>query len=152
MLSATSQHAIRALVHLSRAEVGEAVLGRDLAKLAGIPPNFLSKIMLSLRNAGIVDATRGQGGGYQLRKSAGEITLMEIARLFEGVNAMPGCFMGEKHACSDEEACTAHSGWKVVCEAYSHFMNSTTIAEIGLQSGRPRSCDPVVHHISSPGG
>jgi Rrf2 family transcriptional regulator, iron-sulfur cluster assembly transcription factor len=138
MLSATSQHAIRALVHLAQSPVGESVLGRDLAEAAAIPANFLAKLMLILRNAGIVDATRGLGGGYRLVKSPDEITLIQVVELFEGINARPGCFLGEKHACNDQEACTAHSQWKVVCEAYIEFMTTTTIADIGLKKGRAR--------------
>ena len=139
MLSTTTQHAIRALVHLSNVPNGETLLGRNLAELADIP---------AMRNAGMVDATRGQGGGYRLAKQANRITLMEIAELFEGVNASPGCFMGEKHPCDDENGCAAHSGWKVVCEAYAHFMTNTTIAEIGLDTGQPPSGDPILHKLS----
>lgn len=137
MLSATSQYAMRALVHLAQAPAGTSMLGRNLAKAADIPANFLAKIMLSLRNAGLVDATRGLGGGYRLAKSPDEITLMQVVELFEGINARPGCFLGEKHGCSDQEACTAHAHWKAVCDAYLTFMTTTTIADIGL--AEPRS-------------
>ena len=40
---------------------GTALLGRDLAKAAEIPANYLSKILLTLRNAELVDTTRGSG-------------------------------------------------------------------------------------------
>jgi Rrf2 family protein len=148
MLSTTSQHAIRALVHLSRVPEGGLILGRELAELAGIPANFLAKIMLALRNAGLVDATRGQGGGYRLLQSANQIALMQVVELFEGVNATPGCFLGEKHACRDEEACPAHSGWKVVCEAYFQFMTKTTIAQIGRQSDCTSVAPSTLHSLS----
>jgi len=54
MLSTTSQYAIRALSCLARMQHGDAVLGRDLAKQASVPGNYLSKIMLVMRNAGLV--------------------------------------------------------------------------------------------------
>ncbi|MCL4206885.1 MAG: Rrf2 family transcriptional regulator [Pirellulaceae bacterium] len=134
MLSATSQHAIRALVHLAQTPDGQSALGRDIAQSAGIPANFLAKILLMLRNAGFVDTTRGLGGGYRLAMNPDQITIMEVAELFDGVNARPGCFLGEKHACNDQEACSAHSRWKNVYEAYLNFMTTTTIADIGLHS------------------
>ncbi len=145
MLSATSQHAVRALAHMAHLPVGESILGRELSDLAGIPANFLAKIMLALRNAGIVDATRGLGGGYRLLKSPDQITLMEVVELFDGINARPGCFLGEKHACNDQEACSAHAGWKVVCETYLRYMTTTTIADIGLKERSPR---PRLHSLS----
>jgi len=140
MLSATAQHAVRALAQVAQLPEGESILGRELSEAAAIPANFLAKIMLTLRNAGLVDATRGLGGGYRLLKRPDEITLMEVAELFDGINARPGCFLGEKHACSDQEACSAHAGWKVVCEAYLAYMTTTTIGDIGAnkKSSRPR--------------
>ena len=73
MLSTTSQYAIRALSHLARMQHGEAVLGRDLAERASVPVNYLSKIMLVMRNAGLVQATRGAGGGYRLARPAATV-------------------------------------------------------------------------------
>ena len=54
MLTITSQYALRALTHLAR-QAGEPVLGRDLAQSGEVPANYLSKVMLTLRNAGLVD-------------------------------------------------------------------------------------------------
>jgi Rrf2 family protein len=67
MLSITSQYALRALSHLAR-QSGEAVLGRDLARSVEIPANYLSKVLLTLRNAGLVATARGSGGGYRLSR------------------------------------------------------------------------------------
>jgi Rrf2 family iron-sulfur cluster assembly transcriptional regulator len=146
ILSATSRHAIRALAQLAQVPFREAVLGRDLALRGNVPANFLSKIMLTLRNAGIVDATRGQGGGYRLVKKPGDITLMQVVELFDGLGARPSCFLGEKHPCTDAEACPAHAGWKSVCDAYVHFMSRTTIADIGLNEGCPYTS---LHNLST---
>jgi Rrf2 family protein len=59
--------------------------GRDLAEQAGIPANHLSKILWKLGNAGIVDATRGNRGGYRLKGSAAEIHLFEVVDLLTGI-------------------------------------------------------------------
>src|SRR6266567_4176459 len=94
MLSITSQYALRALSHLSR-QAGEAVLGRDLAHSVEIPANYLSKVLLILRNAGLVDTARGSGGGYRLRRPANEIYLIDVVELFEEISRMkPSCFLG----------------------------------------------------------
>ena len=62
MLSTTSEYALRALACLAGQPQGTDQLGRDLAKAAEIPANYLSKILLALRNAELVDTTRGSGG------------------------------------------------------------------------------------------
>lgn len=139
MLSVTSEHALRALMELARLPAGSWVLGRELARRARIPLNYLAKILLILRNVGLVEATRGQRGGYRLAKAPEEIFLVQVVDLFEGVRSRPGCFLGERHACNDQEACSAHALWKHVREMYLDFLTRTTIADIGqAQEPSPR--------------
>lgn len=141
MFTVTSEYALRALVLLARESDGKSVLGQELAERAHIPANYLSKILWTLRNAGFLEATRGFGGGYRLARPADQITLVEIVRQFEGVNAEPGCLLGERHECSDANPCSAHAAWKKVKETYVDFIRSTTLAEIGRpdKSGSQRT-------------
>src|SRR3954465_15708551 len=125
MLSTTSQYALRALCHLAR-QSGGAVLGRDLAESVEIPANYLSKVLLTLRNAGLVDTTRGSGGGYRLRRPADQIHLIDVVELFEEISrTKPACFLGRTRACSSTEPCTAHSTWKGLQAASLEFLVST---------------------------
>src|SRR5512133_3347436 len=58
MLTATAEYALRALTQLARLSRNQVMLGRELATSTGIPPKYLAKVMLALRNAGLVLATR----------------------------------------------------------------------------------------------
>ena len=135
MLSTTSQYALRALCHLAR-QSGEAVLGRDLARSVEIPANYLSKVLLTLRNAGLVETARGTGGGYRLRKAASQIYLVEVVELFEEISTSePSCFLGHTRACSATTPCTAHSRWQGVLAAYLGFLKSTPLSGIAGEPG-----------------
>lgn len=137
MLSITSQYALRALAHLAR-KAGEAVLGRDLAEAAEIPANYLSKVLLVLRNAGLVDTTRGSGGGYRLRRPAHEIRLIDVVELFEEISrTKPTCFLGRTRACSHTEPCTAHATWRGMQASYLGFLVSTPLSAIAGSPGDP---------------
>jgi Rrf2 family protein len=130
MLSTTSQYALRALCHLAR-QSGVTVLGRDLARSVEIPANYLSKVLLALRNAGLVETMRGSGGGYRLRKPADEIYLIEVTELFEEIsNTKPFCFLGRSRPCSATTPCTAHFAWQGVLQAYLGFLTSTSLSAI----------------------
>ncbi|MBL8215209.1 MAG: Rrf2 family transcriptional regulator [Bryobacterales bacterium] len=129
MLSTTSQYALRALVRLASEPGGGAVLGRDLAKECDIPANYLSKLLWQLRNAGLVSTVRGSGGGYKLDRPAGEIRLMEVVEVFEGLRHRPTCLLG-KGECSDAEACSAHHAWKKLRATYIEFLGANTLADI----------------------
>ena len=135
MLSVTSQYALRALSHLAR-QSSEAVLGRNLAQSVEIPANYLSKVLLTMRNGGLVDTTRGAGGGYRLAKPADEIHLIDVVELFEEVSrTKPSCFLGRKRPCSETRPCTAHSTWKRLQAAYLGFLVSTPLSAIAGNPG-----------------
>ena len=135
MLSITSQYALRALAHLAR-QSGDAVLGRDLAQSVEIPANYLSKVLLTLRHAGLVDTIRGSGGGYRLGRPANEIYLIDVMELFEEVSrTKSSCFLSRTRPCSETKPCTAHSTWKGLQEAYLGFLVSTPLSAIAGNPG-----------------
>ena len=130
MLSTTSQYALRALCHLARQSDG-AVLGRDLAQSVEVPANYLSKVLLTLRNAGLVDTTRGSGGGYRLGKPADEIHLIDVVELFEEISRTKStCVLGRTRTCSETVPCTAHSAWRGLLTEYRRFLISTPLSAI----------------------
>jgi Rrf2 family protein len=136
MLTTTSEHALRALTHLARLPEGSSMLGRELAEQAAIPANYLSKILWTLGNAGIIDATRGSGGGYRLKRSASEILLFEVVELFERDRAVVACILGGGKECDPDNPCTAHDAWRDVRTAYLDFLHTTTVTDIS-HSRRP---------------
>ena len=138
MLATPSEYALRALLLLSQTPPEQTVLGRELAVGARIPPRYLSKIMLALRRAGLVSASRGTGGGYTLLRPAAGIHLVEIVELFEGAGARPQCFLGVNAECNEEQPCSAHAYWKGVRKAYVDFLERTTLKDISLTPGRVR--------------
>lgn len=108
MLTVTTEYALRALTQLARNPRGEATLGRDLARSSRVPAKYLSKIMLALRNAGIVGTTRGLGGGYRLARSANAVHLSDVVKVFEGGSTKPTCLLDSARRCSEHHPCDAH--------------------------------------------
>lgn len=135
MLSSTSEYALRALAELARLSRGEFMLGRDLAQRTGIPSKYLSKIMLALRNAGLISATRGAGGGYMLQRPADAIHLTDIVQVFEGAPETPHCLLRGNHDCKgDADRCTAHDHWQKVRANYEAFLEETTLIDIAMNT------------------
>jgi len=130
MISTTSEYALRALTQLGRLAHGDTILGRELAARTLIPPKYLAKIMLALRNAGLVLAARGSGGGYGLLRPADAIHLIDVVQLFDGPQARPDCLLRAKGLCSDVSPCSAHAAWYGVRKAYLDFLEKTTLADI----------------------
>lgn len=130
MLSVTSQYALRALAQLAKQGKHRSMLGKDLAEKADIPPNYLAKILLSLKNAGVLGTARGSRGGYWLARPPEGIKLIEIVQIFDQMLTPQPCVLGERDQCSDTESCMAHHRWHEIRKAYMEFLQSTTIADI----------------------
>lgn len=130
MLTITTEYALRALTELARNPRGQATLGRDLAKTARVPAKYLSKIMLALRNAGMVGTTRGLGGGYRLLRSADSVHLSDVIKIFEGGTSKPTCLLDSNRKCSEHHPCDAHPRFHDVQMAYHNFLRQTTLGDL----------------------
>jgi Rrf2 family protein len=137
MLSATARYALRALSHLA-ADPGRSLRGRELASETGVPANYLAKLLLTLGNAGIIEATRGIGGGYRLARRPEQIPVSEIVELFDKEVTNPPCLLGLREVCSDEDPCCAHASWRAAKLAYLAFLQGTTLADISPAQVRRR--------------
>lgn len=133
MISMTSEYALRAMASLATQPSGRAILGRELAESADIPANYLAKILVTLRNAGLVATVRGTGGGYMLHRPATAVRLSEIVELFEGPRVGCGCLLSRSRECTGLDPCLAHDAWQRVREVYKQFLHNTTLADISVR-------------------
>lgn len=130
MLSATAEHAVRALIQLAVLAGKGSVTGKQLSCTAHIPPNYLSKILCLLGHAGLIQATRGSHGGYQLLRAAGQIRLADVVYLFDHPHWRTGCFLNCGRECADAGQCAAHPGWQECRDVFERFLDRTTIASL----------------------
>ena len=77
-LGRAAAYAVFATTHLAEHTNGTPIQGREIAESCGIPAGHLLKILQQLVRAQILSSERGPAGGFVLRKSADEITLLEI--------------------------------------------------------------------------
>jgi len=109
------------------------MLGKDLAEKADIPPNYLAKILLMLKNAGLLGTARGSRGGYWLVRPPESIRLIEIVQLFDQTATPQPCVLGYLEPCATDELCSAHKRWNAIRAAYLDFLEATTIADLARE-------------------
>lgn len=63
----------------------------EIATAQRVSPSYLAKIFQQLSKAGLLRSHRGSKGGYQLGRGTPEITLWDIALVFEGSSPMYEC-------------------------------------------------------------
>ncbi len=125
----TSEYALRALIFIARECQDEPVLARQIAESTGIPGNYLSKILRELVRVGVLDSTRGIGGGFRLLRPTEELRLAVILAPFESTLQYDRCPFGSG-TCSDENPCNAHEHWRPLRAAVHQFLENTTLEQI----------------------
>ena len=93
-VSDAAKLALHATALLSTSE-DEHVPAADLAERLGASEAHLAKVMQRLAHVGLVDSTRGPGGGYRLARAARKITLMQVYEAVEGPLEPAACMFGE---------------------------------------------------------
>ena len=82
-LSTRGRFAIIAMIDLSLRPPGQPVPLQDLALRHRISLSYLEQVFAKLRQAGLVDSTRGPGGGYALGYRGDAITVADIIGAIE---------------------------------------------------------------------
>jgi len=72
----------------------------QIAEKYGISNNHLAKVLRDLGRAGLVESTRGVGGGYRFSGNVKRTTLLDIIELFEDIGAQ-GAEAGDRGARTD---------------------------------------------------
>ncbi len=104
-----------------------------IAEDQGLPRDYVRSAMSDLRRAGIVRTRRGREGGYQLARSADEITLADIIRAVDGPLTV---VQGERPENIEYEGAAAglEDVWLAVRTAERRILEAVTLEH--LRSGR----------------
>lgn len=78
------EYAFHSLFYLVDMPEGKPVGIRQIAELHGITESYLSKIFAKLRKAGLVRSVPGVKGGYELARSAEDVSFWDIVEAVEG--------------------------------------------------------------------
>ena len=127
MFSQTVEYALRAMIHLA----GEAPAARTTEQIAGVtlvPKAYLSKVLQSLGRAGLVESTRGGGGGMVLRKTPAEITILEVVNAVEPIQRIKSCPLGI--ATHGTRLCPLHKRVDNALAMVEKAFGGTTLAEV----------------------
>lgn len=141
-LSKRGEYGLRAMIELaSRKGENSVVQIRDLAESQQIPAKFLEQILLTLKNAGLLNSKLGAGGGYYLARPPEEITLGQIVRVLDGPLAPIRCVSQmayEPCGCPDEKTCGLRLIMLDARNAIAAILDNTTLADVSARTERSR--------------
>jgi Rrf2 family protein len=133
-LSKRGEYGLRAMIYLARnaGQDGRLTISQ-IAEGENIPGKYLEQILLSLKNAGLLQSKMGTHGGYYLAQPPEEITLGQIKRILDGPIAPIRCVSQmayEQCGCPDPETCGLRLVMKDVRDAISEILDDRTLADM----------------------
>jgi Rrf2 family protein len=129
MIAKTTRYALWVLVALAKSpEDGGYLRAHELARRLGIPGPYLSKVLYTLSQNGLVESVRGRTGGYRLRRRPERVTVKSLVGIFEPEALTHVCIIGNPEC--PGASCRRHRNWQGVQETFLSAMEETTIADI----------------------
>jgi Rrf2 family transcriptional regulator, iron-sulfur cluster assembly transcription factor len=124
----TTQNAIAAVSRLAEAwsEPEVRLSSRDIAEDRNLPVPIVAKILTELSRAGLVTGSPGPGGGYRLARPPREITLRDVAGLFER-DGQTACPYGPGW-CGSGQPCPLHDSMLAMQQKINSYLEKTNFA------------------------
>jgi Rrf2 family transcriptional regulator, iron-sulfur cluster assembly transcription factor len=110
IFSKKCEYGLQAILYLSANLDREVIPAEEIAKKLNIPKEFVSKILQSLTESGLVYSKKGKSGGFALAKDPKRIRLIDIVGAIDGLQMFNSCVLGFPK-CSPENPCPLHHKW-----------------------------------------
>ncbi|MES2878923.1 MAG: Rrf2 family transcriptional regulator [Pseudomonadota bacterium] len=102
----------------------------ELAESHAVSKNHLMKIVNDLARQGLLQTTRGRGGGLRLLKPAADIRIGDVVRMTETDFRMVECFDANHNACTLTAHCQLKQVFKTALQSYLAELDKVTLADI----------------------
>ncbi len=121
--------AIRMLMCLIDSPADERWTSDRLARAAGVSHGNAPTLVAALSRAGLLDCTRGPGGGCRLSRDASEITIGEAIVAIEGTLEPEHCAIDERRCVDRDFACGIHASWRAMVEQLQGHLAGLSLRE-----------------------
>ncbi len=102
----------------------------ELAERHEVSKNHLMKIVNDLARQGVLETTRGRGGGLRLLKDPSEIRVGDVVRGAETDFRLVECFDRRTNVCTLTPTCRLKRVFSAALQAYFRELDGATLADI----------------------
>ncbi len=133
-LTTRATYSIRALLDLAMLGAGQRASVRAIAERQRIPAPYLEKLLIELRQAGLVCSQRGAQGGYRLARSPRRIPISAILAAV-GESLELGASSSAAAGSSQEGAAEAldwvtEALWRRIAQRLEQVLEETTLEDL----------------------
>jgi Rrf2 family protein len=135
-ITAQEEYGLRCLLRLARSYGGQPLTIPEIAAAENLSVPYVAKLLMVLRQAGLIDSVRGRTGGYHLSRPPAEMRLGGVLlSLGEPLYEDPGYC--ERHAgpetngpCIHKDGCTLRGLWQTLEQWMRHVLDQVTLDDL----------------------
>ncbi|MBP6985011.1 MAG: Rrf2 family transcriptional regulator [Alphaproteobacteria bacterium] len=132
-LSTKGRYAVMAMVDLASHGRNSPVSLMDISVRQGLSITYLEQLFMKLRRHGLVESTRGQNGGYLLKKDPSATNVLDIMNAVEEPLKATRCNPSESHGCQGgAKRCLTHNLWNGLSQHVANYLASKTLADLAM--------------------
>lgn len=127
-LSAKARYGLKVMCYLAKHEGEGPISLPSIAQEIDASEKYTEQIILALRKADLIQATRGMSGGYYI-EHADKISVGAILRTLEDDLMIADC-LSDSNACPNKNSCSTHVVWENLYKEINGFLDSMTLTSI----------------------
>ncbi|NRG19858.1 Rrf2 family transcriptional regulator [Rhizobiales bacterium] len=127
-LNQSSDFSLRILMHLGQCDTPQTV--EMVSEHLGLARSHVMKIVAKLGRLGLIETSRGRGGGIRLGKPADEIRIGDVVREMEPDQAIVDCLKAGPTVCAFLPRCALKPAMRQAAEAFLDSLNRHTLASL----------------------
>jgi Rrf2 family transcriptional regulator, iron-sulfur cluster assembly transcription factor len=136
-LTTKGRFAVTAMIDIALRDGGGPVTLSDISQRQKISLSYLEQLFGRLRRQGLVNSTRGPGGGYRLARQPADVSVADIILAVDEPIDTTQC--GGKENCHDDHKCLTHDLWTKLNAHIFDYLKAVTLAQLVAQQREPRS-------------
>ena len=131
-LSKKADYGLIAVKHLATHRNGHACSANEISEEYGISTTLMAKVLQKLARHGLVAATHGSSGGYQLAKGPDHISALDVISAIDGPVLITSCVTSHGN-CDATDKCSVREPLRRIM----HVLSTVTISQMSEDPQEP---------------
>ncbi len=129
-ITTKGRYALRVMIDLAQHPDEGFVSLKTVAERQDISMKYLEMIVSCLKNAELLESTRGKEGGYRLSRSPADYSVGEILRCLEDNLAPVACIKDGEIQCDKAAACITIPMWKELDDITNAYLDGVSLQDL----------------------
>jgi Rrf2 family protein len=137
-ITAQEEYGLRCALQLANHREKRPLTSGEIARAEGMSVPYVNKLLHVLKRAGLIEAIRGNRGGYRLSREPARVMLADVLEALDGpLYSQNHCkdFPGVNKECVRAKGlCSIRSVWSVQADYIDAVLGRTSLEELGHRS------------------